>query len=141
MGLATLVGSLLPALPYWVLPVVPATAVAGIIVLLVVMAIAELRVRTRGPGDAATTVFGGFDGLTCALTVIGADLWTHQSLRTIVISAAGLAGGGAVSMAMGEWLADRFGVKRSLAYLQTLATLVLAVTLGIGLSVVAGAVG
>lgn len=141
MGVATLVGSLLPAIPFAFLSRGPAMGVAALITLACVAAIARVRSTAKALGDSATAVFGAYDGLTCALTVIGAELWTNQPLHVIVVSAASLAGGGAVSMAMGEWLSDRVGVKPWLAYAQTIGTLIAAAAVGIALSVVAGSVG
>ncbi len=141
MGVATLIGSLLPALPYGFLDRGPATAVAAAIVILCVAAIARIRSNTLNAGLATVAIFGGFDGLTCAISVVGVELWSNQPLHVILVSAAGLAGGGAVSMAAGEWLADRFGINHGIAYLQTITTLVVAASVGIALSIAAGAVG
>lgn len=141
MGVATFIGSVAPSLPFLVLGKGAGDIGAVIVTFALLGIIAEVRHRSRTAGLATVSVFGGFDGLTSEVAVLAGQLVHHQPVRTILSVGGGLAAGSAVSMALGEWLGDRFGVKRWHAYLQTVLTAVVAIVAGVAVSLLLGGVG
>lgn len=137
MAAATFVGAIAATLGYWAGGDIGAAAVT--VVLLVI--IAETRHRAREANAGTVSVFGAFDGLTSEIAVLAGQIVAHQPLSTVLSVGGGLAAGAAVSMGLGEWLGDVYGVKRWVALVQTFATAAVAIAAGVVVSVFLGAVG